>query len=152
MATHRLIAAAVLLLTAAGCASERVNTMSFASMAEARAAGMVERAWVPAVLPEGAYELRVAYEPDGTKRWGLFNFREADAASVRAIVAADEISLEGTVIDIPRRIEWWPIAMRGALDHESLAATGLKAYRGREPGLVIAVNWSQGRAYYWSTR
>lgn len=150
MGTRRL-AAAVLLVAAAGCAAEQVNTMSFASFREARDAGAVARGWVPAVLPEGAYELRAAYQPDGWKRWGILNFRREDTAALRAILDAEAFSLDGTRIDIPGRIEWWPLALRGRLDHASLGATGLQAYRVKDAPLVLAVNWAQGRAYYWAT-
>lgn len=150
MAAHRL-APFVLIAALAGCASEQVSTMSFASWREARDTGAVERGWVPAMLPEAAYELRAAYEPDGWRRWGLMNFRAEDADALRAILDPAGFSLEGTRIDIPGRIEWWPVAMRGALDHQALAATGLQAYRVRDSRLILAVNWSQGRAYYWAT-
>ena len=150
MGTLRL-AAVVLLVAAAGCAAERVNTMSFASFREARDAGAVARGWVPAVLPEGAYELRAAYEPDGWKRWGILNFRTGDTAALRGVLDAAEVSLDGTRIDIPGRIEWWPLALRGKLDHESLGATGLQAYQVKEAPFILAVNWAQGRAYYWAT-
>jgi hypothetical protein len=151
MATHRLAAVAAVVLLAA-CASERVNTMSFASFREARGAGAVERGWVPPMLPEGSYELRAAYEPNGWRRWGILNFREADAAALRAVIAPEAISLEGIRIDIPGRIEWWPVALRGDLDGASLSATGLQAYRVKDTTLLLAVNWSQGRAYYWATK
>jgi hypothetical protein len=154
MAAHRVATATgvlALLVVLSACASEQVDTTSFASFREAREAGAVARGWVPAMLPESAYELRAAYEPGGWKRWGLLNFHPEDVAAVRAIVESGQLSLEGTRIDIPRRIEWWPVAMRGDLDHQSLGATGLQAYRVKGSTLVLAVNWSQGRAYYWAT-
>ena len=149
MATYRL-AAIVLLAGLAACASERVHTMSFASLREAQAAGAVERGWVPAILPAGAYELRAAYEPSGRRRWGLFNFRPDEADALRSAMAAEETTFDAMRIDIPGRIEWWPVAMRGDLDSQALSATGLRVYRARAAPLVFAVNWSQGRAYYWS--
>ena len=127
-----------------------VETANFATLAEARQAGAVERGWVPAVLPEGAFELRAAYATRGAERWGLFNFRPADGDALRAIIEPQAISLAGTVIDIPPRIEWWPVQLRGTLDADRIEATGLRAYHARSEPLVIAVNWNQGRAYYWT--
>lgn len=150
MGTRRL-AAVALLVAAAGCAAE-VHTMSYASFREARDAGAVARGWVPAMLPEGAYELRAAYEPHGWKRWGILNVRTGDIEALRAILDPDEVSLEGTRIDIPGRIEWWPVALRGALDPQSLRDTGLQAYRVKDSGFIMAVNWPQGRAYYWASK
>ena len=142
--------ALALLAGFAACASERTHTMSFASIREAREAGAVARGWVPAILPAGSYELRAAYEPSGSQRWGLFNFRSDDVDALRAVLSAEEIPLDGMRIDIPGRIEWWPVAMRGSLDSDRLRATGLRVYRVKETPLVLAVNWSQGRAYYWA--
>ena len=148
MGTYRLAVLAVLVATA-GCAAE-VHTMSYASFREARDAGAVARGWVPAMLPEGAYELRAAYEPDGWKRWGILNFRTEDAGAMRQMLDETELSLDGMRIDIPGRIEWWPVGLRGELEHESLRATGLQAYRVKNTGFIVAVNWPQGRAYYWA--
>jgi hypothetical protein len=138
-----------LLLT--GCAGPTVHTMTYATLAEARASGAVDKGWVPADLPEGAYELRAAYAVDGWERWGLFNFGPADAEALRRILHPEDMPLAGTRMEIPGRIEWWPVILRGTLDAERIAATGLRAYRARSGSRVLGVNWNQGRAYYWAT-
>jgi len=119
-------------------------------VAEARAAGAIDRGWVPASIPGNAFELRAAYAVDGDDRWGLFNFRPADAGALRATLQPEELPLAGTVMDIPPRIEWWPVLLRGRLDVERIQTTGLRAYRSKSVPLVFAVNWNQGRAYYWT--
>jgi hypothetical protein len=40
--------------------------------------------------------------------------------------------------------------LRGDLDAARIAATGLRAYRSKSGDLVFAINWRQGRAYYWA--
>lgn len=145
----RRTAAVLFAVFAAACANQNVNTDSFATMKEARDRGAVERGWVPATLPERAYELRAAYDLDTDRRWGILNFRTEDADALRAILAPDEISVVGTKMRIPARIEWWPIALRNELDAEQLKATGLRTYRATSGDFVFAVNWPQGRAYYW---
>lgn len=140
-----VLAAALL----AACAGPTVQTATYATLAEARSAGAIDKGWVPALVPEAAYELRAAYAINGSDRWGLFNFRPEDREAVRAIIQADGISLAGTEMEIPGRIEWWPVILRGTLDAERIATTGLQAYRSRSGNLVVAVNWNQGRAYYW---
>lgn len=144
-----LIAGFIAALLAA-CADANVRTDTFATMKEARERGAVERGWVPPALPEGAYELRTAYDPEGWRRWGIINFHPEDADAVRALLAPGEMSLQGVRMDIPARIEWWPVALRSELDAEEIAATGLRAYRATSGNLVFAVNWNQGRAYYWA--
>ena len=135
-----------------GCAGPAVQTMSYATFREARTSGAVEKGWVPPDLPDGAYELRAAYAVDGWERWGLFNFRAEDAAALRAILAPAEVSLTGTRMEIPRRIEWWPVILRGELDADRIATTGLRAYRAHSGDRIFGINWAQGRAYYWVTR
>ena len=63
MASHRLTALALtLVVLAASCRNVNVLTDTFATMAEARQRGAVDRGWVPSFLPDQAYELRAAYE------------------------------------------------------------------------------------------
>ena len=139
---------AALLLTS--CTGLDVKTATFATLTEAQPA--IERGWVPSGLPPGSFEMRAAYVADGWQRWGIVNFppREADALRVR--LQREEASLAGLRVDIPPRIEWWPVQLRQELDAERIAATGAKAYRGANEPLVWVVNWTQGRAYYWSTQ
>lgn len=140
---------ALVVLTA--CSDSAVHTAMFATVDEARASGAIDKGWMPRDLPQEAYELRAAYALDGSRRWGLFNFPPEHADGLRSRLQPEEVSLAGTVMDVPGRIEWWPVILRGQLDAERIQATGLRAYRSRDASLVFAVNWSQGRAYYWST-
>lgn len=139
----------LVLLSAGGCADLDVVTASYATLDEAIAAGAVERGWVPRGLPPGTRDIREAHDLDSSRRWGLFEFPERESDTLRTLLDR-EIAFRGQHVSPPRRIEWWPILLRGPLDHDQLAATGLQAYEAREPGLVIAVNWKQGRGYYWS--
>ena len=151
METPRLTPAIGVVLLLAGCGNVNVQTDSFATMAEARQRGAVERGWVPAFLPERAYEIRAAYDTDGPRRWGILNFTPGDVDAVRALLRPEETSLAGVRMDIPARIEWWPVALRNELNPEAIAATGVRAYQSRSGDYLFAVNWNQGRAYYWWT-
>jgi hypothetical protein len=139
------LAFATVLLTA--CGDRNVVTNTYATAGEARPA--VDRGWIPPILPPGALDIREAHDELGGRRWGLFNFREDDSSFLLSKLG-EEIDLTGVRADAPPRIEWWPVLLRGPLDGERLAATGLKAYPVSGHQLVVAVNWSQRRAYYWS--
>ncbi len=132
-----------------GCRNVDVITESYASLAEAQAAGAVDRGWLPKGLPPGTRELRVAHDLDSNRRWGLFNFPPAEGDALRRQIGA-ELSFDGLSCRPPRRIEWWPVLLREQLEHERIAATGLLGYAAKETDLIFAVNWAQGRAYYWS--
>jgi hypothetical protein len=81
----------------------------------------------------------------------LFSFLAQDAETLRAMLTAEEISLAGVECDIPGRIEWWPLLLRGMVNAHQAKAAGLQAYRSRQGNLIVVVNWKQGRAYYWKS-
>ena len=140
----------VLLLASSGCRDSEVITASYATLDEAEKAGAVERGWMPRGLPAGARDIREAHDPDGRRRWALFSFPTAEAEVLKGLLEPTEFPLENQVCDAPARIEWWPVLLRGNLDPERIGATGLRAYRSADRTLLFAVNWNQGRAYYWT--
>jgi hypothetical protein len=139
-------------IVAAGLACSGVNskTNTFATLADARAAGAVAQGWVPEGIPSQSHDLREAHIPNSTKRWGLFEYPPSEEAALRALLQSAEITLDGQHCDIPARVEWWPLVLRGDLDAARIAATGLRAYRSKSEDLIFAVNWRQARAYYWT--
>jgi hypothetical protein len=140
-------ALAALLAVAAACRDVNVVTASYATLAEAAEAGAIEGGWVPRGLPEGTREIRAAHDPDSTRRWGLFNFPAGEAEALRTWLGAD-VSMQNVRCDPPRRIEWWPVLLRGPLNEDQVRATGLRTYAPAGGDLVFLVNWNQGRAYY----
>ena len=137
---------------AAGCRNAGVITNSYATLTEAQAAGAVTRGWLPAMVPAGAHDIREAHDGrDSRRRWGIFSFRPEDADQLRSRLGSER-SFAGLGADAPARIEWWPLQLRGDMNAERLAGTGLKAYEVTGENLVAAVNWNQRRAYYWSPR
>jgi hypothetical protein len=138
-------------IAAAACGDLDVVTESYGTIGEARQAGAVAPGRVPDGLPAGTTDIREAYNAESGRRWGLFNFPAAEGDQLKALLTADALLLEGQDVAPPRRIEWWPLILRGPLDANAIAATGLRAYRSRGGDLVFAVNWNQGRAYYWSS-
>ena len=142
----------LILLSAPGCRNIDVVTASHATLDDARRDGAIARGWIPEGLPPGAHELREAHDLDTNRRWGLFNFPVEESDVLRRLLKPQEQPLAGMRLDAPARIEWWPVLLRGALNPETIAATGLQAYESVNRDLIFAVNWKQGRAYYWSTR
>jgi hypothetical protein len=133
-----------------GCGDLDVVTAAYATRAEAEQAGAVARGWVPAAVPPGAHDLREAHDLDANRTWGLFNFVPSDVEALRAQLQPEEIAISGLECDIPGRIEWWPVLLRGTLDADRIKAAGLQPYRAKQRELIVIVNWKQGRAYYWS--
>jgi hypothetical protein len=130
------------------CRDLEVVTASYANLGDAHAA--IEAGWIPRGLPPGSHDLREAHDLDSNRHWGLFSFPQAEAEALRSLLSREEVPVGGLSCDLPARIEWWPVLLRGPLDESRVRDTGLKAYRSRAGSLVYLVNWSQGRAYYWS--
>lgn len=134
----------------AACAGIKSQTNSYATLAEARQSGAIARGWIPEGLPGGSHDIREGHVPGTSQRWGLFEYPHTEEAALRALLEPQEIAADGLPCDVPARIEWWPRVLRGPLDGSRIAATGARVYRAKGTGLMFAVNWSQGRAYYWS--
>jgi hypothetical protein len=139
--------AAVLLPFTTSCAGIETKTGVYATVEEARAAGAIERGWVPEGLPASATDLREAHRGD-EQQWGLFVFPPADGEAVRALLGA-EITGAAPACDPPGRLEWWPRILRSPMDLTQVQSTGLRLYRSRDDRLTYAVNWRQGSAFYW---
>jgi hypothetical protein len=128
-----------------GCSDLRVRMGIYANVDEARSAGAVASGWVPEGLPSGTSDLREGHLPDG-RHWGVFSFPAGDPTPVRALLGA-EIATGTLDCDPPGRLEFWPRVLLSPVDVERVRSTGFRVYRGGDR--VYAINWGQGRAYYW---
>jgi hypothetical protein len=140
----------VLVLLLAGCSGINSQTNSYATLTEARQAGAIANGWIPEGLPSAAHDIREGHVPGTSQHWGLFEFPSSEETTLRALLESKEMAADGVVCGVPARIEWWPLMLRGPLDVSRLAATGTRVYRATTGNVIYAVNWSQGRAYYWS--
>jgi hypothetical protein len=143
----------LVLLVASSCRDLGVATGAYATRAEAEQAGAIGKGVIPAILPKGAHDIFEAHDTSGNlpRRWGLFSFQPSDTEALQATLLKAELSLAGLRCDIPGRIEWWPVLLRGNLDAEMIKTAGLKAYATEQQDLIVVVNWNQRRAYYWTT-
>lgn len=137
----------MVLMVLAGCAGSPLSVKIgvYNSVAEARAAGAIANGWVPDGVPHAASDLREGHMPDG-RHWGVFAFRPADEAAVRALVQS-EIDSGTLSCDPPGRLEFWPRVLHTPVNVEKVRSTGFRLYHGG--GRTYAINWGQGRAYYW---
>jgi hypothetical protein len=140
----------ILCLGLIGCSGINSQTNSYATLTEARQAGAIAGGWIPDGLPSGAHDIREGHVPGTSHHWGLFEFPNDEAAMLRALLEREEMPPDRVVCDVPARIEWWPLMLRGPLDGSRLATTGIRLYRASTGHVLYAVNWNQGRAYYWS--
>lgn len=140
--------AAAFALALGACSGVRSESDVFATLQEARAAGAIDHGWVPAGLPETTTDLRDAHVPSGD-HWGLFSFPPSDAAPLRALVG-EEITTSPPPCNPPGRFEWWPRMLRTPINLDAAHETGLHLYVSRDQRRTFAVNWQQGKGFYWS--
>ena len=136
----------MLLLGLGACGDLRVHAGIYATLDEARTAGAISSGWVPEGLPSSASDLREGHLPDG-RQWGAFSFPGVDAAPVRALLGS-EITTGTLSCEPPGRLEFWPRVLRSPVDVARVGSTGFRLYAGRD-SRTYAINWGQGRAYYW---
>lgn len=144
----RLLGAPLLaIVMLAACSDLRVKEGIYATVDEARSAGAIQSGWVPAGLPPSAADLREGHLPDG-RHWGVFTFTPDGADAVRVLIG-DEVTSGSLTCDPPGRLEWWPRILRTPIDAGKVRSTGFRLYRGRADHAAYAINWGQGRVYYW---
>jgi len=139
---------AALWLLAAGCSGIQMQNGIYQTLDEAREAGAIERGWVPKGLPVSASDIREGHLADG-HIWGTFSFEARDRVAVESLVGA-EITSGPVECDPPGRLEWWPLILRSPIDLAHVNQTGLRLYHGADRHLTFAINWGQGRGYYWA--
>lgn len=128
------------------CGDLRVKMGIYANLDEARQAGALANGWVPEGLPPDASDLREGHLPDG-RQWGAFSFPAAAGAPVRALLGS-EITTGTLSCEPPGRLEFWPRVLQSPVSVERVRSTGFRLYNGRD-SRTYAINWAQGRAYYW---
>ncbi len=144
---RRCLAFGVLCLALGACGDLRTKEDIYTNLDEAKAAGAIQAGWVPAGLPADAADLREGHLPDG-RHWGVFTFTPRDTEAVRALIGPE---ITGTAPDAhaPGRLEWWPALLRTPIDVDRVKSTGFHLYTERTGPRAFAINWGQGRAYYW---
>jgi hypothetical protein len=141
------LTALIVLMVLGACSDLRVKEGIYSTVDEAKTAGAIQAGWVPAGLPPSAADLREGHLPDG-RHWGVFTFPARDADAVRALVG-DELTSGSLTCDPPGRLEWWPRILQTPIDINGVRSTGFRLYRERAGQGSYAINWGQGRAYYW---
>ena len=143
----RLLATLALVLAGA-CSSSplSVKVGVYNSVADARESGAIASGWIPEGVPPGAGDLREGHLSDG-RHWGVFSFKPAEEGDVRALIGS-EITSGTLTCEPPRRLEWWPRLLMSRFQVDTVRSTGFRVYNAAG-SRRFAINWGQGRAYYW---
>ncbi len=153
MSVSQFVACAVVMAGLAavpGCRDVNVITGTYQTLQEAEGEGAVSDGSLPQGLPPGAHDIREAHDPGTPRHWLLFAFPVEQRDHLLALVQPEEVSVGGMYVEVPGRLEWWPVLLRKRLDADKIRTTGLQTYRSRDGQALWAINWKQGRAYMWT--
>lgn len=109
--------------------------------------------WIPPLLPPSAKNIHECHNIDSSETWGAFEFRPEDTDALRSRLIPIEVGrLEGLRVSAPRRLTWWPSALRGVLKTEALRNSGFEFFAFDEKDasyrLVLALNWGRQKALF----
>jgi hypothetical protein len=136
----------VLLLLMVACSDYKDS--SYASMAEARRAGMVDRGWLPDILPDGATRVRERHNVDTNETWCAFDLAASEAARLQAAMSPLTPSeLSARSLRAPG-VGWWPKVLEGKLDSRAIDNAGMKLYTSGP--LLFAFDAGERRAFMYS--
>jgi len=122
----------------------------YPDLATARAAGDVDRGWIPAWVPEGARDIREVHNLDSNLRWMVF---QLEPEAVEALLA--NLELEGfhavqvASPRLPRVFESKLHVVLPPVQTQSLHLLRNAPANGRY-GEFVAVQPDLGRVYLWS--
>lgn len=135
----------MLALASSGCERERSR---YATLAEARQAGAVERGWIPAWVPQGATELEEAHDPETGRQRLKFRAPAAELAALGGALPRLHVSRICPSRGAPAIEGSWPEAVE-----EGSAAWKLRYLSATSPegrSLAVAIEGTSSTVYAWS--
>jgi hypothetical protein len=144
-----------LICVLAGCHSDRSESF-YPSLTAAEKDGVIERRWLPDVLPRSSRNIHVTGDLSPSRVWCVFEFLPADSEQLRkALKPAD--SLPSSLTDVPKPGKsLWPSFLEGGLDPKRVHEAGLQLYVIEEPATasttvldLFAIDWAKGRGFLY---
>jgi hypothetical protein len=130
---------------------------SYRSLAEADKDGAITRGWIPYYLPKSSTDIHETHELSPSTEWCAFRFLPADSEGFREKLESAQSPHSAVRVVPSPGVSWWPDVLTGNLDEKKIGNAGFQIYVLMEPEssvttevLVFAVDWSKGRAYFYS--
>lgn len=109
-----------------------------ADYSAAKAAGELEKGWLPGFLPESATAIKVINNTDNKSSLAAFHYEGAiDLGSCK------EAPLSDAVLPVERVVLWWPEELTG----KGIVVPGNTYYKCADGQAVV--NGSKGEVYFW---
>jgi hypothetical protein len=140
-----------------GCSNSRDSFYS--TFADAAKAGEIDRGWIPDYLPKTSRAIHLTEQDSPSKEWCGFEFLPADSQGLRERLKSID-AFPPSVRWVPSSgVSWWPAMLKGNLDAQKIHREGFELYVVETPAdsvttwiNLIAINWSEGRGFFYGTR
>ena len=145
------VAAVLLVVAARACTVYETPVEEYPSLAEARAAGAIDRGWIPDFLPPNATHLREVHRIDSNERWLAFT---APLPELRAMASQlAPLSYESARRTANR--SWvvggdWPPELSKRFWHTPRSTSLLSYHISKAERYCVAIEWRTGRGWGWS--
>ncbi len=132
---------------------------SYPSLAEAKKDGAIDRGWVPDdILPSSSRNIHEVHDLSPSREWCAFEFAPYDSERLRKSLKSIDVLPPSVRRVRDPKVPWWPTALKGNLDAQGIRNQGFDLYAIERPAnsvqsfiLLFAVDWSKGRAFFYST-
>jgi hypothetical protein len=122
---------------------------TYPTRADAERDGAFARGWLPDLLPRGSRNIREIHDLDTNRVWCSFDFQPEDARALRA--ALDRVRPRNALFKVQSPgVRWWPPVLRGEIDLDAIARSGLDLRR--DGATLWAIDWRQGRGCFYASQ
>jgi hypothetical protein len=140
------------------CGGDRSEYV-YETLADADKAGEITRGWIPEdLIPGSSRTIRLVEELSPSREWCAFEFLPTASERLQSLKRADALPPAANEIGSPH-VSWWPSVLEGKLDLVKIHKAGFQLYIVERPAtsvttevLLFAIDWSNGRGFFYSTR
>ena len=131
----------------------------YTSLAEANKDGAITRGWIPDdILPRSSHNIHDIHDLSPSRQWCAFEFASDDSGKLRKKLKGIDVLPTSVRRVRDQEVPWWPITLKGDLDVQEIHKRGFDLYLIERPAnsvqteiLLFAVDWSKGRAFFYSS-
>jgi len=139
------------------CHNDRRESF-YASLADAKKDGAIDRGWIPDFLPESSHSIHEVHDISPSTTWCAFDFLPSDSEGLRKSLKNLD-GLARTVRRVPSPGEaWWPDVLQGKLDVTKIHNAGFELYEVTTPEtsvttetLLFSIDWTKGLGFFYRT-
>jgi hypothetical protein len=131
----------------------------YPSLVEADKDGAITRGWIPDdLLPSSSHSIHELHNLSPSREWCGFEFASHDSEKLRKNVKRIDVLPPSVRAVRDPDVSWWPSVLKGDLDVARIRGSGFDLYQAELPAssavtdvLLFAIDWSNGRGFFYRT-